>query len=142
MPDRFATIFTCIDGRIQQPLNEWTRNHLDVEYIDTITEPGPEAVLAATGERCLEVLLEKVEISRRAHGSGTLVIAGHSDCAGNPVSDDEQRSQLKRSLDRLAERLPGTRILAVHADQCGDRCWDPLLVAEVTSTPADGQPAP
>ncbi|MFD1322718.1 carbonic anhydrase [Micromonospora sonneratiae] len=134
MPDRFATMLTCIDGRIQQPLTEWARKHLDVEYLDTITEPGPEAVLTTADERWLEGVLEKVEVSQRAHESGTLVVAAHSDCAGNPVSDDEHRQQLRQGLTRLATRLPGTRILAVHAGRCGDRCWDPELVAEVTPT--------
>ncbi|MFG2063125.1 carbonic anhydrase [Micromonospora sp. NPDC048871] len=131
---RFATIVTCIDGRIQRPLEEWAREHLDVDYLDTITEPGPAAVLTATGESHLTAVLEKVAVSQRAHGSGTLVIVGHADCAGNPVSADEHRDQLRRSVARLARRLPGTRILAVHADQCGERCWDPELVAEVHPT--------
>lgn len=127
-------MFTCIDGRIQRPLDDWVRSHLDVEYLDTITEPGPEAMLNTTDELCLSVILEKVAISQRAHGSATLVIAAHSDCAGNPVSDDEHRTQLRQGLARLAARLPGIRILAVHAGQCGERCWDPELVAEVTPT--------
>ena len=134
---RFATMVTCIDGRIQRPLDEWVRQHLDVDYLDTITEPGPEAVLATTDESHLIAVLAKVAVSQRAHGSGTLVIAGHADCAGNPVSADEHRDQLRRSVARLAHRLPDTRILAVHADQCGERCWDAELVAEV-SPPADG----
>ncbi|HEX6970067.1 MAG TPA: carbonic anhydrase, partial [Micromonosporaceae bacterium] len=76
------------------------------------------------------------EVSRRAHGSGTLVVAGHADCAGNPVSDDEHRAQLRRAVARLAERLPGTRILAVHTGQCGERCWSPELVEEVAPSGA------
>lgn len=135
MPERFATMFTCIDGRIQRPLDEWVKNHLDVEYLDTITEPGPEAVLATTGEQSLAVLLEKIAVSQRAHGSTTLVVAAHSDCAGNPVSDEEHRNQLRQSLSRLAARLPGTRILAVHAGRCGEQCWDPELVTEVHQHP-------
>ncbi|MBO4205322.1 carbonic anhydrase [Micromonospora echinofusca] len=140
MPDRFATILTCIDGRIQGPVAEWVKQHLDVEYLDTITEPGPEAVLATTDERDLAVLLGKVQVSQRAHGSGTLVIAAHADCAGNPVSHGERHSQLRQSLARVADRLPGTRILAIHAGRCGEHCWAPELVAEVPSAPA-GDPA-
>ncbi|MBQ1024723.1 carbonic anhydrase [Micromonospora sp. C95] len=132
MSDRFATLLSCIDGRVQRPLDEWVRRHLDVDYLDTITEPGPEAVLATTGEAGLDALLEKVRISQRAHGSATLVVAAHSDCAGNPVSVAEHHRHLRTGLSRLAARLPGTRILAVHAGRCGHRCWAPELVAEVT----------
>lgn len=136
MPYRFATMVTCIDGRIQRPLEEWARRHLGVEYLDTITEPGPEAVLATTGERCLDVLMEKVEISRRAHGSATVIVAAHADCAGNPVPAHRSQEQLRLALSRLADRLPGIRLLAVHAGQCGEHCWDPTLVAEVIPAPA------
>lgn len=128
----FATMLTCIDGRIQQPLNEWVTSRLGVEYLDTITEPGPDAMLTTTDEESLSAVLAKVAVSQRAHGSSTLVIAAHSDCAGNPVSDKEHRAQLQQGLTRLAGRLPGTRILAVHAGRCGEQCWDPELVAEVT----------
>lgn len=134
-------MFTCIDGRIQQPLNEWVTSRLGVEYLDTITEPGPEAMLTATDEQSLSGVLEKVAISQRAHGSSTLVIAAHSDCAGNPVSDEEHRSQLQQGLARLAGKLPGTRILAVHAGRCGEQCWDPELVAEVGPAATDALPA-
>ncbi|MFV2102940.1 carbonic anhydrase [Micromonospora sp. LOL_024] len=146
MPDRFATMFTCIDGRIQRPLDSWVRGHLAVDYLDTITEPGPEAVLTTIGGSWLDALLEKVRISQLAHGSGTLVVAAHSDCAGNPVSVAEHHRQLREGLARLTTRLPGTRLLAVHADRCGDRCWAPELVAEISTalvaavTPASAAP--
>lgn len=137
MPGRFATMLTCIDGRVQRPLDEWVRTYLDVEYVDTITEPGPEAMVATTGEQALTGLLAKVSVSQRAHGSTTLVVAGHSDCAGNPVSDEEHRDQLRLSASRLAARLPGTRVLAVHAGRCGERCWEPQLVTEMAPAPTD-----
>jgi len=137
VPDRFATLYTCIDGRIQRALETWVREHLGVEYVDTITEPGPEAVLATSGEQSLSQIVEKIGISQRAHGSTTLVVAAHSDCAGNPVSDEEHRNQLHQGLSRLAERLCGTKLLAVHAGRCGERCWEPELVAEVMPTCGD-----
>ncbi|HEX6967686.1 MAG TPA: carbonic anhydrase, partial [Micromonosporaceae bacterium] len=62
MSGRFATVLTCIDGRIQRPLDEWVRQRLDVEYVDTITEPGPDAVVAGGGEQQLAALLRKVEV--------------------------------------------------------------------------------
>lgn len=129
MPDRFATILTCIDGRIQRPLDEWTREYLGVDFVDTITEPGPES--AVVSDDGLAALMAKVRVSQDAHGSQVLVIAGHSDCAGNPVSDDEHRRQLRAAATRLAAHLPGTRILALHADTCGTGCWAPTVVAEV-----------
>jgi hypothetical protein len=130
VPDRYATIVSCIDGRVQRPLDEWVRGQLDVEYVDTITEPGPDRMLTDAAEPAVDALLAKVAVSRAAHGSRILVLAGHSDCAGNPVPDDVHRRQLRAAVARLARRLPGTRILGVHAGRCGQRCWQPELVAE------------
>jgi hypothetical protein len=132
-------MLTCIDGRVQRPLDEWVRANLDVEYVDTITEPGPSRVLAESAEPHLAALLEKVAVSRAAHGSATLVLAAHSDCAGNPIPDEQQHRQLRDAVGRLARRLPGTRILAVHAGRCGERCWNPELVAEAPDGSA-GEP--
>lgn len=40
----------------------------------------------------------KVEISVNAHGSKIIVIAGHFDCAGNPVSKQEHLLQIRKAL--------------------------------------------
>ena len=134
MPDRFATVVTCIDGRIHGPLGEWIRDRLDVEYLDLITEPGADRMLATAGPTALTRLLDAVGVSRTAHGSGTLVLAGHADCAGNPVSEAEHHDQLRRAAARLADRLPELRILAVHTGSCGTDCWRPHLVDERAPT--------
>lgn len=139
MPDRFATLLTCIDGRIQRPLHNWATQHLAVDYLDVITEPGPDAAVTTSDDDELTALLRKVQVSQRAHRSSTLVVAGHSDCAGNPVTDEEHHQQLHHAAARLAHHLPDTRILAVHSGQCGPDCWQPHLVTEIT--PA-GQRAP
>jgi hypothetical protein len=141
VPDRFATIVTCIDGRIQTALSEWAKEHLAVDYVDTITEPGPDSAVVTARDDSLAALVAKVRVSQHAHGSAVLVIAGHSDCAGNPVTDDEHQDQLRRAVARLADHLPHTRILAVHAGQCGHRCWQPQLVAETTAGPTSTGPA-
>lgn len=130
MPDRFATILTCIDGRIQRPLDNWAREYLAVDYLDVITEPGPDAAVTTTDD--LADLLRKVEVSQHAHRSTTLIVAGHSDCAGNPVTDDEHHQQLHGAATRLAHHLPDTRILAVHTGQCGQDCWQPHIITDIT----------
>ncbi|GAA1909413.1 hypothetical protein GCM10009716_19220 [Streptomyces sodiiphilus] len=132
MPHRFATMLTCIDGRIQAPLSEWAKSHLEVDYVDTVTEPGPDSAIGSLGEEGLAALVAKVRVSQRAHGSGVLVVAGHSDCAGNPVADEEHHRQLRQAATQLAALLPDLRIIALHAGQCGEDCWLPVVVTEIT----------
>jgi hypothetical protein len=130
----FATLLTCIDGRIQQALSSWVSAQFNVAYVDTITEPGVDSFLATADDASITALIDKVTVSRRAHGSRTVVVAAHSDCAGNPVPDEEHRRQLELGLARLERRLPGVRLVAVHVGQCGTECWEPRPVAEVPAT--------
>ncbi len=37
----FCTAINCMDGRTQLPVIEFLKNKLSVEYVDTVTEPGP-----------------------------------------------------------------------------------------------------
>jgi hypothetical protein len=42
----FCTAVTCMDGRVQLPVNAYLRERFGADFVDTITEPGPNAVLA------------------------------------------------------------------------------------------------
>lgn len=138
MPHRFATILSCIDGRIQSPLQEWAKANLGVDYVDVITEPGADSVLSTADAERLAAFVAKVDISRRAHGSTVLVVTAHADCAGNPVSDEEHRRQLTTAADRLARVLPTTRVIALYAGQCGEECWEPSVVVDIAPAAAAG----
>jgi carbonic anhydrase len=131
MPNRFATILTCIDGRVQHPLSAWTKNSVNVDYVDTITEPGPCSVVAAADDAELAAILAKVRISQDAHGSDVLVLAGHADCAGSPIPEEQQYEQLRAGAARLARHLPGTRVIAVHAGRCGADRWEPSVLLDL-----------
>ena len=83
---KFATAINCIDGRTQKPLSEWIKNQYDVDYVDMITEPGCDKVVCGTELDTVDKIKSKVLISINAHKSSLIAIAGHHDCAGNPVS--------------------------------------------------------
>ena len=46
MKYKFATAINCIDGRVQKPITEFAINKFNVNYVDLITEPGPDKVLS------------------------------------------------------------------------------------------------
>lgn len=77
-----------MDGRIQQTVVDWARQRFGVDYVDMVTVPGPDRVLAEDYLGRLRLAAD-VAASHRAHGSRQLVVASHADCTGNPVSDDE-----------------------------------------------------
>ena len=112
---RFATSLSCIDGRVQGPLSEWIRDMSGAEYVDTVTEPGMDKALSGGGAAA-EALRKKAIISVRAHGSRMIVVSGHADCAGNPVTDDEHARQIAECV-RVAESWKtGAEVLGVFVD--------------------------
>lgn len=94
---KFATSITCMDGRIQIPLNTWIKENYRVDFVDTITEPGVDKKVSEN--KNLDSIKAKTEISINAHKSGLIAVSGHYDCAGNPVSNSEHISQIKKGVD-------------------------------------------
>ena len=46
-PGDFGTAISCIDGRVQQPVSDWLKLYCHVRWVDLVTEPGPDRLLAA-----------------------------------------------------------------------------------------------
>ncbi len=46
MTESFVTAVLCIDGRFRRCLVEWVAAHFGIDYVDLVTEPGPDRVLA------------------------------------------------------------------------------------------------
>lgn len=111
---KFATSVTCMDGRIQIPLMEWIKENYSIDYVDTITEPGVDKKLAE--ETDLNSIKAKVGISIGAHKSNLVVISGHYDCAGNPVSDEEHISHIKKGVEHISSWNLGVKVLGVWVD--------------------------
>jgi hypothetical protein len=115
-PERFAVLLNCIDGRTQQPLLEWVRRELDVSHVDVVTEPGVDGVLARGDDTTVQALLDKVCVSRLAHGAVALVLAGHHDCAANPGEATSHLQDLSRAVEVVGKALPELPVQAVYVD--------------------------
>ena len=104
---RFGTALNCIDGRVQQPVSHWLKAHSSLDYVDAVTEPGVDAVLANGGPQAVSALRTKVMVSVARHSSHIVAVVAHYDCAGNPVSREEHFEHVRRALDVMGEwRLP------------------------------------
>ncbi|MDH3360890.1 MAG: hypothetical protein OEL56_01775 [Nitrosopumilus sp.] len=96
---KFATSITCMDGRIQIPIIEWIKKNYDVDFVDTITEPGVDKKISE--DSVFKSIKTKAEISINAHKSSMIFISGHYDCAGNPVSNDEHKLHIKKGVEMI-----------------------------------------
>jgi len=93
---KFATVINCMDGRTQLPVIEWAKREYGVNYVDTITEPGPVRILAeGTDAAALASIRRRLGISVGKHGSSRVAIVAHADCAGNAVDRQTQLTQLR-----------------------------------------------
>ena len=86
---KFGTAINCMDGRVQLPVINWMKDKYGLDYVDMITEPGPDGTLPNGRPGQVESIKSRVMISVNAHGSQTILVAAHHDCAGNPVSKEE-----------------------------------------------------
>jgi len=114
----FGTAINCIDGRVQIPLYYWMKERYNLDYVDMINEPGPDGILSGKNEQVIQRIKEKVLISVSGHHSKVLVIAGHYDCAGNPVTEEEHKRQIKEAVDKVKKwNIPELNIEGVWINQ-------------------------
>jgi len=111
---KFATSVSCMDGRIQIPLTNWIKENFSVDYVDTITEPGIDKLVADNTD--LESIKIKVGISINKHESELIVVSGHYDCAGNPVSNEEHITQIKKGIEVISSWNLGAKVVGVWVD--------------------------
>ena len=111
---KFATSVSCMDGRIQIPLINWIKENFSVDYVDTITEPGIDKLVADNTD--LESIKIKVGISINKHESELIVVSGHYDCAGNPVSNEEHITQIKQGIEVISSWNLGVKVVGVWVD--------------------------
>ena len=98
----FVTAINCMDGRTQVPVNDWMKATFGADYVDTITEPGPDGILSDRSHPLVTSIKNRVLISVHKHHSEVVAIVAHGDCAGNPVSKDEHLAMLRRAVDTIA----------------------------------------
>lgn len=95
----FATAINCMDGRVQHPVRDFMQKKYKVDHVDTITEAGPDGILAANQDKlALESIKRRVEVSTGKHGSKHIAIVGHHDCAGNPVDKEAHLAHIRSAI--------------------------------------------
>ena len=98
---RFGTAITCIDGRVHRPVILWLRSRYGLDYVDVVSEPGPDKLLADGWPGDIAPVRKKVGFSVEAHDSGLIAVSGHYDCAGNPASPEEHLAQIRAGVRQV-----------------------------------------
>lgn len=117
MTARFCSVINCIDGRVQLPVNRWLRERYGVDYVDTITEPAPNRILAERNDRTvLDSIQRRLATSVRCHGSRVVAVVGHDDCAGSPVPPDTQRNLIRQAAGTVRSWGIGVEVIGLWVD--------------------------
>lgn len=115
---RFCTVINCMDGRIQLPVIEYLKNRFNVEYVDSITEAGPNLILSdEKNTSSIQSILKRLKISIENHNSVGVAVVGHYDCAGNPSGQSEQFLHTQKSIDFLRRYYENIEIIGLWVDE-------------------------
>ncbi|MBC8376018.1 MAG: hypothetical protein H8E26_08215 [FCB group bacterium] len=116
MKPKFATVINCMDGRVQEPVNEWMKNYTGATYIDVITEAGPDKMMSSTATAS-RLILKRILVSRDKHHSRQIALVAHHDCAGNPVSKEQHMNHLQQSAKIMATWHLDMTIIMLWVDE-------------------------
>jgi hypothetical protein len=106
-----------MDGRVQLPVASFLLQRFGTTYVDAITEPGPiQFFVGGSTSSELDSIYRRIDISVGPHGSRGIALVGHHDCAGNPISEAEQRVQTAEGVKALAERYPLVEVIGLWVD--------------------------
>ena len=114
----FCTTINCMDGRIQLPVIKYLQERFNVDYVDSITEPGPNLILAQQIDvNIVESIFNRLKISVDRNGSVGIAIAGHYDCAGNPATKEQQTAHTLDAIRCIKHRYSDFEIIGLWVDE-------------------------
>ena len=110
----FATVISCMDGRIQEPLRRFAVSHFDVDFVDVVTDRGGILRNWSEGNSGLvENFFQDIMVSLQLHKSRGIIVAGHQECAGYPVPDDKKKEEVLEVSKLIKERVGEAKVVPV-----------------------------
>lgn len=114
-----------MDGRIQEPVINYLKSNFGIDYVDMITESGPDKILAEESDKYrMNSIKQRLEISINNHGSKIILMAGHAGCSTNPVEKEIHIAQILQSAAVLKNWFSEVQIIPVWIGE--DWVVDPI----------------
>jgi len=118
---RFCTSVHCLDGRIQLPVIGYLTARFGVDYVDVVTEPGPNRILGRQTDSVLcDSILRRVRLSLERHGSVGLAVTGHQGCASNPAGPRDQVADTLAAVQYLQQCFPQLPVIGLWVNERGE----------------------
>lgn len=142
-PLRFALAITCLDGRVQRPVVEYLRRKYGVDYVDLITEPGPEhALTEPTRARVQAAIHRNAKFSVDGHDAELIAVTAHDDCLGNSADIETRLRQLKAAQAVVSGWDLGVDVVALWVHGTGKVEEAATAVPSLHKTPPTFRTAP
>lgn len=114
----FCTAINCMDGRTQLPVIKYLQKRFNAQYVDCITEAGPNKVLAEQSPiSVIKAIQVRLKISIDVHESRGIAVVGHHDCARNPAPQEEQIRHIKKAVAFLRQKYKNIEIIGLWVDE-------------------------
>lgn len=124
--ETFFVSVGCMDGRVQDAVANFGRQKFGVLFADTVTEAGLVGLISKENidESLLSSLKFKIaDVSLGKHHAQGIVVHGHAECAGNPVSDEQQKQDILKSAQVIRSIVSaGIPIIPVFVKR-GENGW-------------------
>lgn len=128
--ETFFTTIGCMDGRVQVPVSKFGRDQFDANFPDTITEAGLVGKLAnepISNELIESIRFKLVDVSIGKHSSKGIVVHGHQECAGNPVSENQHISDIVKTCKKIKSMVKNVSVVGVFVYRTKNG-WDTRVV--------------
>ncbi len=112
----FVTAINCMDGRVQEPVLHWMKQRFGVDYVDMITEAGPDKLMTAGPIQTVESIKDRVNVSVNRHHSRVVALVGHHDCAAYPATKEEHVDSIRRCIHIIESWSLPVRVLGLWVD--------------------------
>ena len=113
----FYTAINCMDGRIQEPVANYIKKKYNVLFVDMITDAGPVKILSNKKSDNLESIISCIDTSLKKHKSKGIAIVAHHGCAGNPISDEEQKELLQKAVFFVINKYINISVCGLWVDK-------------------------
>jgi carbonic anhydrase len=114
----FVTTINCMDGRVQEPVIAYMKNRYAADYVDMITEAGPNKILAeGTDDFLVASIRRRYDVSVDKHASKVVAIVGHYDCGGNTAPKPQQLEEIKRSCGLVSTWQNHVEVIGLWVDE-------------------------
>ena len=115
---RFCSVINCMDGRVQLPVIKYLQQRFNADYVDSITEKGPDLILSEGKDMiAVKTIFDRLDISVEKHNSVGIAIAGHHDCAGNPVPKKDHFKHIQKAVESLHQQYDTLDIIGLWVDE-------------------------